>query len=411
MLGLKRYLADLTAGLTVSLVALPLAIGFGAASGAGAGAGIATAIVAGLVAALFGGSRFQVSGPTGAMTVVLIPLAASQGISAVLLVGFLAGLLLILAGLARLGQHVHRLPTALIEGFTAGIAVVIALQQVPTGLGLKGGKGEGILASALNSVAEFVKTPNWTALVTTALVAGGLIWAGHRWHRVPLSLMAVFVVTAVNLGVNLGLPEVGALPQFGSVSTGFFGAISGWPSLILPALSVAMLGALESLLSAKIADAMRPDAAPHDSNRELIGQGLANLASPFFGGIPATAALARTAVNVRAGAKTRYSAVAHSVFLAVFVLALGSLVQRIPLAALAGVLISTAYHMVRISELKATARGSRLDALVLVATLLVTVFSNLTAAVITGLVLFIGLRKTRLSERATPIDDEETLGD
>jgi len=411
MPGLKSYLADLSAGLTVSLVALPLAIGFGAASGAGAGAGIATAIVAGLVAALCGGSRFQVSGPTGAMTVVLIPLAASQGISAVLLVGFLAGLLLILAGLARLGQHVHKLPTALIEGFTAGIAVVIALQQIPTGLGQTGGKGEGILASALTSVAEFVKTPNWTALATTAVVACGLIWAGHRWHKVPLSLMAVVVVTAVNLVVNLGLPEVGALPQFGSVSTGFFGAISGWPSLILPALSVAMLGALESLLSAKIADAMRPDAEPHDSNRELIGQGLANLVSPFFGGIPATAALARTAVNVRAGAKTRYAAVLHSVFLAVFVLALGSLVERIPLAALAGVLISTAYHMVRIGELKATARGSRLDAIVLVATLLVTVFSNLTAAVITGLVLFIGLRKTRLSERATPIDDEETLGD
>jgi len=411
MPGLKRSLADLTAGLTVSLVALPLAIGFGAASGAGAGAGIATAIVAGLVAALFGGSRFQVSGPTGAMTVVLIPLAAAQGISAVLLVGFLAGILLILAGLARLGRHVHKLPTALIEGFTAGIAVVIALQQVPAGLGQTGGKGEGILASALTAVAEFSKTPNWAALATTAVVAGGLIWAGHRWHKVPISLMAVAAVTGVNLVVNLGLPEVGALPRFGSVSTGFFGAISGWPSLLLPALSVAMLGALESLLSAKIADAMRPDAQPHDSNRELIGQGLANLTSPFFGGIPATAALARTAVNVRAGARTRSAAVAHSVFLAVFVLALAPLVERIPLAALAGVLISTAYHMVRVGELRATARGSRLDAIVLVATLLVTVFSNLTAAVITGLALFIGLRKTRLSERTTPIDDEETLGD
>jgi len=402
---------DLLAGLTVALVALPLAIGFGVASGAGAAAGIATAIVAGLVAAIFGGSRFQVSGPTGAMTVVLIPLAAAHGISAVLLVGFASGLLLILAAALRLGNHIHRLPTALIEGFTAGIAVVIALQQVPIGLGLHAVKGESILVGAVSAVGAWASAPNWAPMVTTVLVAAGLIWAGHRWHKLPLSLLAVVLVTAANSIGHLGLQTVGALPAFGAVSIGWFGALVHWQDLLLPAVSVTLLGALESLLSAKIADRMRPDVDPHDSNRELFGQGLANLAAPFFGGIPATAALARTAVNVRAGAMTRWAAAFHAVILAVFVLALSPLVQQIPLPALAGVLIATASHMVKPSELKHTFAQSRLDGLVLVATLVVTVFYNLTAAVAVGLVLFLGLRGTRLSKANSPIDDEETLGD
>lgn len=402
---------DLLAGLTVALVALPLAIGFGVASGAGAAAGIATAIVAGLVAALFGGSRFQVSGPTGAMTVVLIPLAATHGIAAVLLVGFLSGLLLIAMGALRLGSHIHKLPTALIEGFTAGIAVVIALQQVPAGLGLKAAKGESILAGAWGAVVAWFAHPAWAPMLTTVIVAVGLIWAGHRWHKLPFSLIAVVLVTAANGLGHLGLTSVGALPAFGSISTNWFGALEHWQALLVPAISVTMLGALESLLSAKIADRMRPDVQPHDSNRELIGQGLANLAAPFFGGIPATAALARTAVNVRAGAQSRWAAAFHAIVLAVFVLALAPLVEQIPLAGLAGVLIATASHMIKPSELKQTLRRSRLDALVLLATLVVTVFANLTAAVLVGLVLFIGLRRTRLSQSSIPIDDEETLGD
>jgi len=402
---------DLLAGLTVALVALPLAIGFGVASGAGAAAGIATAIVAGLIAAIFGGSRFQVSGPTGAMTVVLIPLAASYGVSAVMLTGLLAGAILIFTGVLRLGQHIHRLPTALIEGFTAGIAVVIALQQVPAGLGVHPALGESILAGAWTAAADWATSPNWWALAVTAATAAGLIWAGKRWHKLPLSLVAVVGVTALNSLAHLGLAVVGTLPRFGAVSTNFLSAAGHIGDLAIPALSVALLGALESLLSAKIADRMRPDVEPHDSNRELIGQGLANLVAPFFGGIPATAALARTAVNVRAGAQSRWSAAAHSVFLLIFVLALAPLVEQIPLPALAGVLIATASHMVKIGELRKTAKLSHLDGIVLGATLLVTVVSNLTAAVLVGLVLFIGLRKTRLSLRNTPIDDEETLGD
>lgn len=414
MVQVNGIAKDLLAGLTVALVALPLAIGFGVASGAGAAAGIATAIVAGFIAAVFGGSRFQVSGPTGAMTVVLIPLAASHGIAGVLLVGFAAGVMLILAGLLRLGDHVHKLPTSLIEGFTAGIALVIALQQVPVGLGIeaaKGARGEGILVGAASAALKWLAHPNWAPMVTTAAVAGGLIWAGHRWHKLPLSLFAVIVVTVVNGTAGLGLATVGVLPAFGAVGASWLGAASGWNDLLIPAISVTVLGALESLLSAKIADRMRPDVEPHNSNRELIGQGIANLVVPFFGGIPATAALARTAVNVRAGAQSRWAAAFHAVVLAVFVIALAPMVEQIPLPALAGVLIATASHMIKPSELSHTVRTSRLDALVLVATLVVTVLANLTAAVAVGLVLFIGLRRTRLSAAATPIDDEETLGD
>jgi len=402
---------DLLAGLTVALVALPLAIGFGVASGAGAAAGIATAIVAGFVAAIFGGSRFQVSGPTGAMTVVLIPLAGAYGLHAVLLVGFISGALLVALGLLKLGNHIHKLPTALIEGFTAGIAVVIALQQVPAGLGAKAAGGEGIAQAAFMAVVEWSKSPSWAPMLVTAITAGLLIWAGHRWGRLPLSLMAIALATLLNSTAGLKLATVGALPSFGRVDVAWLGAAAHWQALVLPIISVTLLGALESLLSAKIADRMRPDVSPHDSNRELIGQGIANLAVPFFGGIPATAALARTAVNVRAGAQSRWSAAFHAAILACFVLVLAPLVEQIPLAALAGVLIATASHMIKPSELMHTIRQSRLDGIVLLATLAVTVFANLTAAVGVGLVLFIGLRRTRLNDAEVPVDQEETLGD
>lgn len=408
---MKSVFRDLTAGLTVALVALPLAIGFGVASGAGAAAGIATAIVAGVVAAAFGGSRYQVSGPTGAMTVVLIPLAASYGIPAVLLVGFGSGLLLVLAALAGMGRHVHKLPTALIDGFTAGIALVIALQQVPAGLGHKASGSESILASAFTSIDAFVKNPHPLAIAMTVAVAAVLVTAPRFWPRLPLSLIAVVLATAANSALQLNLATVGELPRFGSVSAGFFDALPQWQSLIVPTISVALLGALESLLSAKIADRMKPETPPHDSNRELLGQGLANLAVPFFGGIPATAALARTAVNVRAGAVTRFSSVAHALLLAAFVLLAGPVVSQVPIPALSGVLIATAAHMVKPSELFAVARRSRLDAIVLSATLAVTVLSNLTAAVVVGLLLFMGLRKTRLSKQAPMVDQNETLGD
>ncbi|MFM5904768.1 MAG: SulP family inorganic anion transporter [Micrococcales bacterium] len=412
---LRTYLAwprtDLTAGLTVALVALPLALAFGVASGLGAKAGITTAVVAGAIAAIFGGSRFQVSGPTGAMTVVLIPIFAAHGQGGVLLVGLIAGVFLALAGLLRLGHHVHKLPTALIEGFTAGIALVISLQQVPTALGVKG-SGESLLARAFEAILQWAQNPNWGVLALSSLTTLSLIWGGHRWPRLPLSLLAVVLGTVASQMLGLRPQTIGALPaSVGDWDLGFLGELDKIWILIIPGLTVAALAALESLLSAKVADHLRADGTSHNSDRELLGQGLANLVVPFLGGVPATAALARTAVNVRSGANSRLAAVSHALILAVLVLTLAPLVSLIPLAVLAGVLIATASHMVKFSELAKTIRSSRLDALIFWVTLIATVLTDLTTAVILGGVIWLALRKSRLSVVEPVIDEDETLGD
>lgn len=389
-----RFARDLQAGLTVALVALPLAIAFGQTSGLGATAGVVTAIVAGFIAAVFGGSRFQVSGPTGAMTVVLIPIFTDHGASGVLAVGLIAGVLVLLAGVLKLGRHVHRLPTSLIEGFTAGIAVVIATQQIPSAMGLD------------SSPASWISP---AMALATALV---VYYGARRWARIPIAIVAIAAMTVTNLTLNL---ETQTVPKLGELltppSAGFVSAFGAWPSLLVPALLVAALASLESLLSAKVADRMKNDGSSHDSDRELIGQGLANIAVPFFGGVPATAALARTAVNVRAGAESRWAAAFHAVFLAAIVLGLSNLVALIPLPALAGVLIATAAGMIKISELKTTIRRSKLDAVVLVLTFGLTVFTDLTTALAVGGVAWFALRKTRLAAVLPPVEKGETLGD
>jgi SulP family sulfate permease len=387
--ALAAPLKNLLSGITVAIVALPLALAFGLASGMGAEAGITTAIIAGALAAIFGGSRLQVSGPTGAMTVVLVPIFKDFGASGVLFVGLVSGALLVLIALLKLGEHVHRLPTSLIEGFTAGIAVIITLQQFP------------YLTGWLQAL---------FGLSVTALILTGQ----HFLPRVPFAFIFVILATVVADTVGLPLARIGELPSgVGHWDLGFLGQ-ANWVQLIPSALAVTILAALESLLSAKVADRMRGGGEHHDANKELFGQGIANLVVPFFGGVPATAALARTAVNVRAGATSKSSALIHSVVLAVVILAAAPLVARIPLAALAGVLLATTAHMVKPRELLSVARISWLDAIVMVATFIATVALNLISGVIIGLILALGLRKTklgRLSRTYPVIDDTETLGD
>jgi SulP family sulfate permease len=387
--ALAAPLKNLLSGITVAIVALPLALAFGLASGMGAEAGITTAIIAGALAAIFGGSRLQVSGPTGAMTVVLVPIFKDFGASGVLFVGLVSGALLVLIALLKLGEHVHRLPTSLIEGFTAGIAVIITLQQFP------------YLTGWLQAL---------FGLSVTALILTGQ----HFLPRVPFAFIFVILATVVADSVGLPLARIGELPAgVGHWDLGFLGQ-ANWVQLIPSALAVTILAALESLLSAKVADRMRGGGEHHDANKELFGQGIANLVAPFFGGVPATAALARTAVNVRAGATSKSSALIHSVVLAVVILAAAPLVARIPLAALAGVLLATTAHMVKPRELLSVARISWLDAIVMVATFIATVALNLISGVIIGLILALGLRKTklgRLSRTYPVIDDTETLGD
>jgi SulP family sulfate permease len=381
---------DLLAGLTVAIVALPLALAFGVTSGLGAQAGLITAVVAGAVAAVFGGSNLQVSGPTGAMTVVLVPVVARFGATGVLMVGVMAGVVLIGLALARLGRYVRYLPTPVIEGFTAGIAVVIALQQVPAALGVADAHGEKVWAVAADAVARFAAHPHPASVAVTLGVAA-IMLLGGRWRPgLPFSLIAVAAATILAQTTSLELTRIGALPEgLPSASLGFLDA-HAFAALLPSALAVAALAALESLLSATVADAMSVN-EQHDPDRELFGQGLANLVVPVFGGIPATAAIARTAVNVRAGASSKLASLTHAVALGVIVLAAAPLVGRIPLAALAGVLLATTVRMVEAGSLWALARSTRGDALVLTLTFTVTVVMDLVTAVAVGVAVAVVL--------------------
>ncbi|WP_417077603.1 SulP family inorganic anion transporter [Micromonospora profundi] len=401
---------DLVAGLTVAVVALPLALAFGVTSGLGAQAGLVTAVVAGAVAAIFGGSNLQVSGPTGAMTVVLVPVVQQFGAGGVLMVGALAGLILIALALARLGRYVRYLPTPVIEGFTAGIAVVIALQQVPAALGVTGAHGEKVWAVAADAVARFAAQPRPAAIAVTLGVAA-LMLLGARWRpAVPFSLVGVAAATLLAELAPIDLARIGELPQGLPVPSLDFIDVGALGTLLPSAVAVAALAALESLLSATVADGMTVGER-HDPDRELFGQGLANLASPVFGGIPATAAIARTAVNVRAGASSKLAALTHAVALAAIVLAAAPLVGRIPLAALAGVLLATTVRMVEAASLLALMRATRADAVVLVLTFAVTVIWDLVTAVVVGLAVAVVLalravaRSARLEQ--VPLDTGE----
>ncbi|MEY4988622.1 MAG: hypothetical protein RI933_255 [Actinomycetota bacterium] len=397
----SQPLQNFAAGATVAIVALPLALAFGIGSGLGAAAGLTTAIIAGLVAAVFGGSKYQVSGPTGAMTVVLIPIFSQYGAPGVLGVGLIAGGLLILLAILRIGQHVHKLPTALIEGFTAGIAIVIAISQ-------------------LQFLIDF------NSSISALVIAVAVVLASRKIPRLPISLILVIVAAVLNSALNLELTSIGELPaRIGDFSIGFLS--QDFTKLVFAGIAVAILAALESLLSAKIADRMAlalqsnraekstAEFISHDSNRELFGQGLANLIVPFFGGVPATAALARTAVNVKSGATSKLASAVHALLLAVIVLTLAPLVSQIPLAALAGVLFATCFNMINFGELRSLAKESVTNAAVLAVTFIVTVSVDLIAAVISGLVVSLTLRHRKIADnldrRYPPVNSKETLGD
>ncbi|MFJ5125412.1 SulP family inorganic anion transporter [Streptomyces sp. NPDC088555] len=397
---------DLLAGLTVAVVALPLALGFGVSSGLGAEAGLATAVVAGALAALFGGSNLQVSGPTGAMTVVLVPIVAQYGPGGVLTVGLMAGVLLIVLALLRAGRYMRYVPAPVVEGFTLGIACVIGLQQVPNALGVATPEGDKVLVVTWRAVEEFVRAPNWTAVALAAGVAAVMLLGARVRPTVPFSIVAVVAATLVTQLFDLrGAAPIGDLPAgLPAPSLGFL-ELSALGSLLAPAVAVAALAALESLLSATVADGMTVG-QQHDPDKELFGQGIANLAAPLFGGVPATAAIARTAVNVRTGAGSRLAALTHAAVLAVIVFAAAPLVSRIPLAALAGVLLATAIRMVEVGSLRAMARATRSDAIVLVLTAVATLVLDLVYAVIIGLVVAgaLALRAVAAQARMEQVD-------
>lgn len=390
----RTWKNDLLAGLTVSIVALPLALAFGVSSGAGAESGIVTAIIAGIVAAIFGGSHVQVSGPTGAMVVVLAPIIALHGAGALALVCLMAGVIVILAGVFRLGRTVGYIPWPVIEGFTLGIAVIIFLQQVPTATGTEPGESNNAVVSAVQSAmsAEMPKLA-WS-LGIVALVVVIMLVLLKLAPQFPGSLIAIVVATLVASLFGLPVDVIGELP-------------SGLPAptlpvldphmmgvLIGPAFAVAALAAIESLLSARIA-ATLTNSGSFNADRELVGQGLASVASGFFGGMPATGAIARTAVNIRGGAKTRLAAVVHSVLLLVIVLVGSGVVSQIPLAALAGVLMVTACRMVAPTTVRLVLRSTRSDAVIFLLTAIITISIDLIYAVLIGIVAagFFSLRQ------------------
>jgi len=394
----RTWRGDIVAGLTVGIIALPLALAFGVSSGAGAESGLITAIVAGVIAAVFGGSNIQVSGPTGAMVVVLGPVVAAHGVGVVAILSVMAGLIVIAAGALKLGRAVTFIPWPVIEGFTLGIAVIIFLQQVPAAIGSKPGPSSNAFVAAVQSFG----TVDWSTVIVpvamVVVVAAIMLLAPLVHRKLPGSIVAIIVVTVIANLANLPLARIGELPSslpspmLPQVDAGLLGSLVG------PALTIAALAAIESLLSARVAVTLS-DTGPYDADRELVGQGLASIASGFFGGMPATGAIARTAVNIRSGGRTRLAAIVHSIVLIGVVYLATGVVSQIPLAALSGVLMMTAARMISIATVRSIIGSTGSDATVFIITALVTVSVDLIVAVGIGIAVaaFFALRSVSAS--------------
>ena len=404
----RTWKGDLVAGVTVGIVALPLALAFGVSSGAGAASGLITAVVAGVIAALFGGSNIQVSGPTGAMVVVLGPVIATHGLGALAAVSVMAGVIVLAAGLLKLGRVVTLLPWPVIEGFTVGIAAIIFLQQVPAAFGSSSGSSGNAAVSAVQALGTVSAASALAPAALVALVVLIMVTAPRIHPRIPASLIAIIVASVTAQVLDLPVARIGALPQ--SLPSPVIPSLD-WTTLANlagPAATIAALAAIESLLSARVAASIS-DTGPYDADRELLGQGLASVASGFFGGMPATGAIARTAVNIRSGGRTRLAAITHALLLlAVVYLATGP-VSRIPLAALAGVLMVTATRMVSPAALRAVIGSTRADTVVFFVTALITVSFDLIEAVEIGIAVasFFALRSL---VRSSGVHREEIPG-
>ena len=341
----QKFQKDLLAGITVAAVALPLALAFGVSSGANAAAGLITAVIAGLIIGGLSGGFYQISGPTGAMAAILMSIAATQGMSGVLLATFLAGLLLLVAGIFRLGTLTSFIPAPVITGFTSGIAIIIALGQVDNLFGVHS-EGANVIEKFL-SYQTFGFSINFSSFIMGLLVIIGMIIYPKKWAQtIPSSLMAIILATVAMFLFHLPIATVGKIPQTLISSDRLTFAAFHLDSLkevMVPAISIALLGMVESLLCG--ASAGRMANKPLDSNQELVAQGIGNLVLPFFGGIPATAAIARTSVAIKSGAQTRLAGIIHALVLFLSMIIFAPIMSNIPMPALAGVLIVTACRM------------------------------------------------------------------
>lgn len=410
----RSWRGDIVAGLTVGIVALPLALAFGMSSGVGAAAGLVTAIVAGIVAAVFGGSHVQVSGPTGAMTVVLAPIVVVHGAASVALICLLAGLFLVVAGVFKLGRFVNVIPWPVVEGFTTGIAIIIFLQQIPAALNVVAPTGRNPLAAAANAFVHVDwHTAAWplgaVALVTVLMVGGRLLHRG-----IPGSLIAIVVATLAAEALGAPLARIGALPDSLPTPAIPHADLHLITALAPAAVAVAALAAIESLLAAKVAAGMSDTGDPQP-DRELFGQGLASIATGLFGGMPATGAIARTAVSVTAGARSRLASIVHALLLLAVVYLLSVPVTAIPLAALSGVLMVVSAGMIDVQAAKAIAMSTKSGSVVYLVTAAVTVMFDLVTAVGIGIVVaaFFALRTIALTSgvRRDSLPGPACLGD
>jgi len=399
----RDFTHDLAAGITVGLVALPLAMAFGIASGVTPQAGLYTAVVAGFLISALGGSKVQIGGPTGAFVVIVAGIVARFGLGGLSLVTLMAGGLLLIMGLTGLGSAVKFIPRPVIIGFTNGIAILIASTQIKDFLGLKTGAVPSNFLPRMKVLAQQIGTVQpQTVILASVTLAVILLWPRIN-RRVPGSIIAVFGCTAVATMLHLHLDTIGT--KFGGIPQGFphFTLPTLHAEHILPllpsAFTVAMLGAIESLLSAVVADSMAGDR--HNSNVELVAQGVANLASPLFGGIPATGAIARTATNIRSGARTPVSGVVHALTLLVILLVAAPLAKFIPLATLAAVLFVVCWNMGEWREIGGVLRMSKADIAVWATTFSLTVVADLTVAVGVGMALAALLYIYRISETTT----------
>lgn len=396
-----HFQRDLISGFTVAIIALPLGLSFAIASGVAPVYGIYTTIIAGILISLFGGSRFQIGGPTGAFVPVLLGIVLTEGYESLLLSGLMAGVLLVLMGVFRLGALIRYIPRPVTVGFTAGIAVIIFVGQVANFLGLRDiEKHEAFLPNVREILAN-ISTINGYSVLTGAICLAAILLIPKMSRRLPGAIIGLVLSTLAAAWIYPG--EVATI---GTV----FGSISGeWPAISLPAVSgekiirllplafvVAMLGAIESLLSAVVADRMA--GTKHNSNRELIGQGIANIITPLFGGIPATGAIARTAANIRHGAATPLAGIIHGLVVLVILLVFADYAANIPLAAMAPILMVVAWNMSERKEFRHLISVKSGDSIVMAVTFLLTVLTSLTIAVGAGLGLAAILFIKRMGE-------------
>ncbi len=406
----EKFTADLIAGVTVGLVALPLAMAFAIASGVPPQSGIYCAIVTGFLISALGGSKTQIGGPTGAFVVVVLGIISKYGIDGLFTCTMLAGVLLILMGITGLGALVKYFPRPVVVGFTNGIAILIASTQIRDFFGLRMEHVPGDFFHRMGAIAENFHTLNPVATILASASLLVMILCLRLFKRIPGAILVCFGATAVVTFFHLSVETIGT--RFGGIPSGLphLSIPALKPSLLLhllsPAVTVAMLGAIESLMSAVVSDRMSHD--KHNPNVELIAQGIANFLSPVFGGLPATGAIARTATNVRAGAKSPVAGMIHALTLLAIILFAAPLVKNLPLAALAAILFMVAYNMGDWGEIPEILKLSKADITVWALTVFLTVFADLTLAVEVGMILaaFTFIRKISMTTTVSKVTDD-----